>query len=174
MTTDQIALWTSAAHAFEARHRLVTADHMSLPTPCSEFDVAELIAHATATQVNFGRIFGGDAADDATWAEARDIMAAALTVPGSTDGSIDHPAFGEIAKQQMLAIATNDMLIHSWDLARAIGADETMPHENLQPAIDGIESFPEPQRSQVFGAPLDVDPSADLQQRMLAVAGRRA
>ena len=40
MTTDQTALWESAASAFDERHRLVRPEHHSLPTPCSEFDVA--------------------------------------------------------------------------------------------------------------------------------------
>lgn len=171
MAMTQIELWSSAAAAFEARHQLVEDRHRSLPTPCSEFDVAALIEHAVSTQVTFGQVFGSTAVEGATWSEARAALAAALEIDGSVDGVIDHPALGEVSKERMLAIATNDMLIHTWDLARAIGADETLPEENLQPAIEGIEAFPSDARSALFAPPLDGE-STNLQNRMLAVAGR--
>ena len=43
MTIDQIALWTSAAEAFDIRHQLITAEDQHSPTPCDEFDVAALV-----------------------------------------------------------------------------------------------------------------------------------
>lgn len=174
MTTDQIALWTSAAEAFDARHKLIETQHHNAPTPCPEFDVAGLVEHAIGTQVGIGQIFGSTAQEGASWDDARTAMATALAAPGATEGSIDHPALGQVAKETMLAIATNDMLIHTWDLSRALEVDDSLPEQNLQPAIDGVEGFPPEARQALFAAPLDVDPSADLQTRMLAVAGRKA
>lgn len=174
MSIDQIALWESAAEAFNTRHQLVEDDHLALPTPCEAFDVAALIEHATGTQIGIGQVFGSTASEGASWTEASEAMRSALAEPGSTDGSIDHPAFGEVTKELMLAIATNDMLIHSWDLARSIGVDETLPEQNLQPAINGIEGFPPSARAALFGAPIEIDAAASLQTRMLGVAGRQA
>lgn len=174
MSTHQIALWESAAKAFEARHQLVEDRHHMLPTPCPEFDVASLIEHATGTQIGIGKIFGSTATEGASWTEASEAMRTALAIPASTEGTVEHPAFGEVPKEVMLAIATNDMLIHAWDLARAIGADEALPADNLQPAIDGIGAFPAEVRAGLFGAPLDTDAGASLQTQMLAAAGRRA
>lgn len=174
MSIDQIALWESAAEAFNTRHQLVANNHLTLPTPCAAFDVAALIDHAAGTQVGIGQIFDGAASEGATWTEASQAMRSALAQPGSTDGSIDHPAFGEVTKELMLAIATNDMLIHAWDLARSIGVDEVLPEQNLQPAIDGIEGFPPSARAALFGTPIEIDAAAPLQTRMLGVAGRQA
>ena len=173
MTTDQTALWESAASAFDERHRLVRPEHHSLPTPCSEFDVAGLVDHAVGTQIGIGRDLGGDAGDGASWNDARSAMTAALSAPGALDGDIEHPALGSMPRTHLLAIATNDLLIHTWDLSRAIGADDTLPDQNLQPAIDGIEAFPPPARAALFGAPLDGSDTASTQDRLLAVAGRR-
>ena len=173
MTNDQIALWTSAADAFDTRHKLITPDHHSRPTPCDDFDVAALVDHATGAQVGLGQIFGSTPQEGADWAEARDAMAAALATPGSTDGSIDHPFFGNVTKERMLAIATNDILIHAWDLSRALEVDDTLPEQNLQPAIDGIEAFEPDAREALFSPPLDAAESASLQDKMLAVAGRK-
>lgn len=174
MSTNQIALWTSAAEAFNARYQLLNDDHLALRTPCTEFDVAALIDHATGTQIGIGQIFGSTATEGMQWTEAIEAMRTALATPGSTDGSIDHPAFGEVPKELMLAIATNDMLIHAWDLARSIGVDEELPEQNLQPALDGIEGFPAAARSALFSASIATDPAASLQTRMLAAAGRQA
>ena len=88
MTIDQIALWTSAAEAFDIRHQLITAEDQHSPTPCDEFDVAALVNHATGAQVGLGQIFGSKAQEGASWAEARDAMAAALATPGSIDGTM--------------------------------------------------------------------------------------
>ncbi len=173
MTIDQIALWTSAAEAFDIRHQLITAEDQHSPTPCDEFDVAALVNHATGAQVGLGQIFGSKAQEGASWAEARDAMAAALATPGSIDGTMEHPLFGEVSKERMLAIATNDILIHAWDLSRALGVDETLPEQNLQPAIDGIEAFEPQAREMLFGPPLETEASASLQNKMLAVAGRQ-
>lgn len=172
MPHHQITLWASAAEAFDERHRLVTGEAPSLPTPCGEFDVQALVDHAVGTQISFAHFFGGSTPESADWEQARAGMAAALEDSASIDGSHDHPFFGEIARVQLLAIATNDLLIHTWDLARAIGADETLPSMNLQPAIDGINAFPPQARAMLFADPVEVPDDANLQTRLLAVAGR--
>lgn len=173
MTTQQTNLWKSAAAAFDERHRLLRSEHRSLPTPCTDFDVAELVEHAVGTQIGIGRDLGGSAVDGASWDDARSAMATALDAPGALDGPIEHPALGTMPRTQLLAIATNDLLIHTWDLSRAIDVDATLPTQNLQPAIDGIEAFPPPARAALFGAPLDVADTASTQDRLLAVAGRQ-
>lgn len=173
MSKNLVELWESAARAFDTRFRLIGDEHGSLPTPCPELDVASLIDHAVGTQISFGRLLGGSADDGSSWPEARAAMAAAL-VDLDPETSAEHPAFGAISHGELLTIATNDMLIHSWDLARAIGADETLPEENLQPAIDGLQSFPPAVRAAVFADPVEVGDDATMQQKMLAVAGRKS
>lgn len=172
MTHPAIALWGSAAESFDRRYQLITQDHQLLATPCSDFDVQALVAHAVGTQIAFAAYFGGSVPADAGWDQAREGMAKALVDPSTLSGTYDHPAFGEIAKEHLLAVATNDLLIHSWDLARAIGVDETLPAENLQPAIDGINRFPAKVRSVLFADPVDAPDGASLQTQMLAIAGR--
>lgn len=174
MSQEQIELWKSAADAFDARHQLVQDAHLELGTVCEEFNVAALIEHAVGTQVGIGGIFGSAAQEGDAWAEARAGMAEALSTPGAADGTMEHPTMGEIPRARMLAIATNDLLIHAWDLSRALGVDDALPEQNLQPAIEGVEGFPPALREQFFGTPLDVSDDAPLQTKMLAVAGRQA
>lgn len=64
------------------------------------------------------------------------------------------------------------MLIHAWDLSRALGVDDDLPAENLEPAIEGIEAFPPPVREVLFAAPVEVPADATTQERLLGFAGR--
>jgi uncharacterized protein (TIGR03086 family) len=75
---------------------------------------------------------------------------------------------------QWLTIATNDMLIHTWDLARSIGADETLPAH----AVTGCQAFLEQlphsilRESGRYDDAIEVE-DTDAQTKLLAFAGRR-
>ena len=53
------------------------------------------------------------------------VCAAAFAEPGALDRVLDYP-LGKVAGQQALAVRTTDSTIHTWDLARAIGADDRL------------------------------------------------
>lgn len=174
MESDQIALWRGAAEAFDARHAPMGPDQHGTATPCDGMTVGDLVDHVIDVQIRFGRLLGGDAPEGGSWAEAHTAMEEALARPGCLDGEALHPGLGPTAKTRLLAIATNDLLIHTWDLSRGLGVDDSLPPANLQPAIDGVEAFPPDVRTKLFAQPLEVDDGAGLQDRMLAVAGRRS
>jgi hypothetical protein len=74
-------------------------------------------------------------------------------------------------------------MIHTWDLARAIGADETLNSdlvtwldENLTDIFAGLSESPfDPQTThRFFAAPSDpLPPAATRQHRLLHLMGRR-
>jgi hypothetical protein len=51
--------------------------------------------------------------------------AAAFACPGALEQVLDYP-LGQVAGQQALAARTTDTIIPTWDLARAIGTDDTL------------------------------------------------
>lgn len=169
---DQIALWLSAADAFDERYRRLDGRD-GLPTPCDEFTVADLISHVVDVQIRFARLLGATVEPDASWVTVRAAMTHALTDPSVLHGHIDHPSLGQTDCTRLLAIATTDLLIHASDLAQALGLDDTLPSGNLEPAIEGIEAFPPEVRAALFRPPVPVEPGASPQQRLLALAGRR-
>ena len=66
------------------------------------------------------------------------------------------------------------MLIHTWDLSRAIGADDTLPPDTAEAGFAWLQTLPPsilraPGR---FGDPVPVGADADAQTRLLAFAGR--
>lgn len=173
--TSPVELWQAAAEAFDNRFKAIGKEQWGAQTPCSEWTVHDLVTHAVGVQAMFGGAIGAAAPEGAKWDVVRAAMAEALAEPGALDGSINHPALGEMPKAQVIGIATNDLLIHTWDLARAIGADETLPAECVDACHAALKMMPAemirvPGR---FADPVAVGSDADRQAQMLAFAGRK-
>jgi hypothetical protein len=68
-----------------------------------------------------------------------------------------------------------DLLIHSWDLARATGGDERLDPEAVAAALEGFKPLDEVLHSSgnVFGPKVEPPPNTDLQTELLCFAGRR-
>jgi len=68
-----------------------------------------------------------------------------------------------------------DLAIHGWDLARGIGADETMDPEFVEILYDEMASQEEELKSSgIYGEKVEVSAGADAQTKLLAITGRRA
>ncbi len=102
-------------------------------------------------------------------------VSTALAGPSVLDGTTNHPAFGEVPKAMMFGIATSDLLIHSWDLARAIGADEQLPAEEVSACYTGLQMLPEEVRlgEGRFNPPTATTDDADEQTQFLSFSGRQ-
>ena len=109
----------------------VTADQMSLPTPCASWDVSALINHIVSVHyfmkstMEGTEITGQDvdyAAGDymAAYDEATSISLAAATAEGALDRTVSIGP-NEMPAQAFMGIATNDAFVHGWDLAKATG-----------------------------------------------------
>ena len=76
--------------------------------------------------------------------------------------------------QTVDTICTPDVLIHTWDLARATGLDETLDADEVHRFADGIEPMDEILRtSGHYGPRTPVPDDADEQTWLLAFLGRR-
>ncbi len=176
MSQQHIDLWKQAADAFDQRYQAVGEAQWEAATPCDEWNVRALVDHAVGTQVGFAApVVGAELAEGADWPSARDAISAALAAEGALDGTVDHPAFGEVPKSMILGIGTSDLLLHAWDLARAIGADETLPAEAVTACHMGLQQFPTEMMRQpgFFGAEVECADDADAQTKMLSFAGRQ-
>jgi uncharacterized protein (TIGR03086 family) len=68
---------------------------------------------------------------------------------------------------------TQDVLVHSWDLARAVGADDRLDREWCAIFFDDLPTDPNALiASGMFAAPVAVDVEADVQSKLLARLGR--
>jgi uncharacterized protein (TIGR03086 family) len=71
-------------------------------------------------------------------------------------------------------ICTNDVFLHTWDLARATGLDETLDPDEVHMMLEGMEPMDELLRtSGHYGPRVEVPADADEQTRLIAFIGRR-
>ena len=102
-------------------------------------------------------------------------MEAVLADPSKLEGAASGGPFDGMPKHQVVGVACGDLLLHAWDLARAIGADDTLPAEAVQATLMGLQRFPAAMMRSpgMFGAELDADDGADPQTQLLAFSGRQ-
>ena len=94
---------------------------------------------------------------------------------GALERVCAHPA-GDFPGTVLLGFRIADDALHAWDLARAIGADETLPAELVEHVWDGIQPMlPIIGSVGVFGdGPSGtVAEDAPMQVRLLDATGRR-
>lgn len=173
--TGPIDIWKLAADNFDRHYDAITDEQWGASTPCNEWTVRELVDHAVDVQTRMGAALGSTAAEGSDWTIVHAAMNDALSGADALDGSIDHPAMGEMPKHQVLGIAGSDLLLHSWDLARAIGADEALPAAAIEAVAMGLQRMPAEfmRSSGRFGPEIDVDDGASAQDRLLAFSGRQ-
>ncbi len=67
-----------------------------------------------------------------------------------------------------------DVLVHTWDLARATGLDERLDPDEVHRLLAAMEPNDEMMRQgTAFGPKVAVGPDADEQTQLLAFSGRR-
>jgi uncharacterized protein (TIGR03086 family) len=127
--------------AFDTTGRIVAGirpEQLSEPTPCKEWDVREVVDHATTVLTRFrstalrepppeGRPTG-DADDDfvGAYLAAADSTLAAWTSQGALEGNCLMPSGAEWPAITAAGINATDTLVHGWDLAKATGQDATL------------------------------------------------
>lgn len=171
-----VSLWHETAELYTQRIGEIGDDQWSASTPCAEWTVRELVDHATGVQARVAAAVGADIADGADWATVRTAMATALEQPDALEGTLppDSP-MGPMPKHQVLGIAISDLLLHTWDVARSIGADETLPPAAVEATMMGLSRMPEemmrgPGR---FDPVVEVGDDASAQDKMIAFSGRQ-
>lgn len=186
--TDTVELYRRAIDEFGGRVALVKDDQWHNDTPCTDWDVRVLVNHLvnedrwvpplldgqTIDQV--GDRFDGDLLGDdpkQAWKEASEEALAAAGRPGAMEATA-HLSFGDFPGRDYVMQVLVDHVIHAWDLARGIDADDALDPDLVQVAYDFLEPQVEAWRAGgAFGELVEVPESADLQTRLLALTGRR-
>ena len=119
----------------------------------------------------------GPSVDDdpvAAWTTFSDGVQAVLDDPASAGLVLTNPHLGEVPVPTAVSrFFTADVFLHTWDLARATGQDETLDPQRCAEMLAGMEPMDELLRqSGQYGAKVDVPAGADVQTRLLAFIGR--
>ncbi len=110
------------------------------------------------------------------WIALRDALQVALDDPEVAARRRSDPHIGELSFADAVAtVALADILVHTWDLARAAGLDDTLDPDEVAIAVAGIGTADDaPMRtSGHFGPALELPDGAGEQDRLLAFMGRR-
>lgn len=171
--TQQGDIWRQTA----AKWNEVAAqigDRWDAQTPCEGWTVRDLVDHAMHWQGQGGNVLVAGTSPGDDWAVVEPALSAALDDPGNLEGQADD--MGGMPKQQVVGFVIGDLLVHSWDLARSLGVDDTLPADAVQATLIGLERVPDAMlRSEnMFGPALEVSEDADPQARLLAFTGRNA
>jgi uncharacterized protein (TIGR03083 family) len=121
-----IGVWATVAEGFGQRLGQVSGELWAAPTPCTDWTVRDLVEHVLYTQRRYAGFLGYEISTARDWPEVRDGMSHALRTDDAFDTSVEHSMLGVVPKARVLGIVTNDLLVHTWDLARAIGGDERL------------------------------------------------
>jgi uncharacterized protein (TIGR03086 family) len=167
-----------ACRGFTAVVQAVPADSWAAPTPCSEWDARALVEHVVGFHeflllrplaVRAERPREGPAE---RWAATELAIDRALTHPGLSlqvayfDGDTRRPV-------DVLGAITGDVVIHTWDLARAVGAPEELDADLCAIALDAAQAtMGASGRSGLFDPPVPIGSDASTQDRLLAGRGR--
>ncbi|MER7897986.1 TIGR03086 family metal-binding protein [Streptomyces sp. NPDC096046] len=167
----------------------VTDERLTDPTPCPEYAVRHLLGHLVGLTVAFrdaGRKDLGVTTDTSPDSALPDIgpgwreelpkvlaeLAEAWRDPAAWTGmtragGVDLP--GEVAG----LVATDELVIHGWDLARATGQVYTPDPAALQVCHDFLAAaVGDPGRGDIFGPVVPVGPDAPLLDRAVGLSGR--
>lgn len=141
-------------------------------TPCDGWTVRELVDHAMFWQGQGASAFGAAAAEG-DWPALRASLRAALDDPSNMEGKAEQ--FGGAPMPAVAGLITADLLVHSWDLAIAIGADATLPEAAAESTLMGLQRLPEQmlRNEQMFGPAIEVDADASAQDRLIGFVGRQ-
>ncbi|PWN03214.1 TIGR03086 family protein [Nocardioides silvaticus] len=172
----------------------VTDDQLTWPTPCEKYTVGDLVDHVGGLALAFtaaarkedlpGAEQGGSG--DASRLEPawRDRIDGSLA--GLAEAWRDPAAYEGVAKAGGIempgpiaaAVALNEVVVHGWDLATALGRPFEVRDSDVAACMAFAEPFSTPesadQRGDAFGPVVPVPDAAPPLERLLGMMGRHA
>ncbi len=168
---------------FAAAVRAVTPDQWGAQSPCEQWTARDVVTHVVENHRGvIATVRGGESqplgADEdprQAWESAARAIGENTGDPEAVAQEIDGPTGKMPAGQIIGQFMTMDVLVHTWDLARTIGADERLDEGSVRRAYEALKPMDAMIRQpNVFGPKLEPPKGADLQTEFLYFLGRRA
>ena len=177
--TDISDRYDSLAADFDVRVQGTT--DWTASTPCEGWTARDVAVHVANNLSGLAATANGHeptsvGADDdvvGAWSSARQALHDVLLDPAKAAATVESP-FGPMPVEQMVGrIMCADVLVHTWDLARATGQDETLNAEAVEGTYSGLKPLDAMIRQPgIFGPKVTPPAGADLQTEMLCFLGR--
>jgi uncharacterized protein (TIGR03086 family) len=187
--TESSERFARVAEDFTARIAAVPEAAWDDPSPCEGWVARDVVRHLVEWLAPPGYLLGTFGVDTgpiprvdddpaAAWAVVRDSIQGALDDPDVAARVEDCGPPGRLSLEAAVDMTcTPDVLIHTWDLARATGLDERLDADEVHRQVVAIESLPAEvddamRSSGHYGPRVELAPDADEQSRLLAFMGR--
>lgn len=185
--TDLLALFHTGVAEFGARVHRVGDQQWEAGTPCSEWDVSALVDHMIDEHLWLPPLLAGhdlEAAGrivesakrtvgpdrGAAWDAAALGSGRAVDEPGALDRQVALSR-GPAPAPEYIGEMIFDLVVHGWDLGRAVGDTDPLPDELVAFAHPIAETF-SGTPSTYFAAPVDPPGDATAEERLIALTGR--
>jgi uncharacterized protein (TIGR03086 family) len=176
--------YARVADGFTARAEHMTPTTWELATPCEGWVARDVVRHlvewipAFLVAAGGPELAEGPSVDDdpvGAWTILSAGIQELLDNPSTSAMVITHPRAGTHRLDDAVAtFFVVDILVHTWDLARAGGLDETLDPEVVHDMLVAMEPLDEVLRSSgQYGERVSVPPDADEQTRLIAFTGRQ-
>jgi uncharacterized protein (TIGR03086 family) len=192
MADNLVELHGRSGRRFAALVAGVGAEQWHDATPCSEWDVRELVHHLLYEQLwvppvlegktieQVGDRFEGDIMGDdvAQWpvlvAASAQAAHTSVAQPGALEKTV-HLSFGDASGQEYVTQLTADLAIHAWDLARATGQDDALDPDVVALLLPWTEANADfLTGTGMFARPVACGPGTPDDVLLLALMGRKS
>lgn len=181
--SEQAERYRRIADRFTETVRAVPEDAWENPAPPEGWVARDVVGHLVAWLPAFFFDTWGIQAPPAPTVD-EDPVVAWEAVDGAIRGAFADPEIANGERETRMGrstfaqtfdmIGTTDVFLHTWDLARATGLDETLDPDEVHTLLVGMEPFDELLRqSGHYGPRVEVPDDADEQSRLIAFIGRR-
>jgi len=168
-----------AAAGFRLRLAALQPSDAARPSPCEAWSIQELVDHTVGVVAMVANLVAAPIADANAGHDVRRFDAAAedlhrKVADPELGATVVQSPFGSMALKQLVSsIVVHDLLVHTWDLARATGGDERLDAELVAHTYASMTPFDEVLREHGFAKKVPVDDAADDQTKLLCFLGRR-
>jgi uncharacterized protein (TIGR03086 family) len=153
------------------------------PAPCEGWVARDVVGHLVEWMPALV-LGGGGIPLPRTPSVENDPPGAWRTVDAALQGALDDPELaarefdspaGHLSVEQAIGmLCIGDVLVHTWDLARATGLDETLDPDEVHELYVAMEAVDQLLRdSGQYGPKVEVPDDADEQTKLIAFTGRR-
>lgn len=175
---DPVVLFERSAMNAASMVEQVRPEQRAEPTPCTDWDVDALITHMAGGTAYLCGALGLDtdagSVEGDSYRKAVTRCVEALRSPGALERRCMSPAGFEWSVAEATAGTAMDQLVHTWDLAVAIGGERRLDPD----LVDAIVTMFLPQMPEIgrqagiVGPEVPVADDASPQDRLLAAMGR--
>ncbi|MEO6125024.1 MAG: TIGR03086 family metal-binding protein [Ilumatobacteraceae bacterium] len=162
----------------------VPADAWDAPAPCEGWVARDVVRHLvewfppfleSGSGISIPPIPSVELDPVQAWMVLDQAVQGLLDDPATTSTVFSHTLAGTHQLDQAIGqFFLGDVLLHTWDLARAAGLDERLDPAEVAAMLAGILPMDEALRqSGQFGPRVEVADDADEQTRLIAFVGRR-